>query len=347
MAVPKVFISSTCFDLSEIREQLNTFVKTFGFDPVLSEHGDVFYHPDLHTHDACVHEVSNCQLFILIIGGRFGGKYVKDKNKSITNAEYEAAKLSKIPIFTYIKKGVLDNHHLYNENKSHDFINEITFPAIDKKEDSKNIFAFIDNVRRSPTNNAFEGFDNFNDIEKHLRKQWAGMFFDFLKTKEVKSQIEATTNLIKGLENSNSKLEDLVKSLYLSSVEDKGKAENSISEIEITNNVRNFFSEAVNFNGILITRRILNTDKKVSLLKISKISPKNMKWNDYLLKIGFFTDIYIEDCDVYFSFESNNFSATKRMKIEESHNIYSKLFDNGILLSTPEQRLKEIQKLMV
>ena len=79
MANPKVFISSTCFDLKEVRESLSRFVNGFGFDAVLSEHGDVFYHPDLHTHEACVHEVSNCQLFILLIGGRFGGSYVKNK----------------------------------------------------------------------------------------------------------------------------------------------------------------------------------------------------------------------------------------------------------------------------
>ena len=42
MAVPKVFISSTCFDLSEIREQLSRFISNYGFEPVLSEHGDVF-----------------------------------------------------------------------------------------------------------------------------------------------------------------------------------------------------------------------------------------------------------------------------------------------------------------
>ena len=88
MATPKVFVSSTCFDLGEIREQLARFINSYGFDPILSDHGDVFYKPDCHTHDSCIHEVSNCQLFILIIGGRFGGEYVYDNSKSITNAAY-------------------------------------------------------------------------------------------------------------------------------------------------------------------------------------------------------------------------------------------------------------------
>lgn len=73
MANPRVFVSSTCYDLGEVRDSLYSFIKSYNFDPVLSERGDVFYHPELHTHDSCIKEIENCQIFVLIIGGRFGG----------------------------------------------------------------------------------------------------------------------------------------------------------------------------------------------------------------------------------------------------------------------------------
>jgi hypothetical protein len=73
MAVPRVFISSTCYDLDAIRDSLRSFIESVGFDPCLSDRGDVFYHPDLHTHDSCINEIGNCHLFVLLIGGRFGG----------------------------------------------------------------------------------------------------------------------------------------------------------------------------------------------------------------------------------------------------------------------------------
>ena len=88
MAIPRVFISSTCYDLKYIRENLKFFVKTIGYEPVLSEDGDVFYNPTGHTHESCLSEVVTCQIFVLIIGGRYGGKY-KESEKSITNMEYE------------------------------------------------------------------------------------------------------------------------------------------------------------------------------------------------------------------------------------------------------------------
>jgi hypothetical protein len=230
MASPKVFVSSTCFDLGEVREQLSRFIEQFGFEPVLSENGDVFYHPDLHTHDACIHEVSNCQLFILIIGGRFGGEYIADKTKSITNAEYIAAREKNIPVFTYIRKNVLSDHYFYIENRKEEHASKIKYPNIEKQEHAIDIFNFIDDVRRSPTNNAFESFDTFPDMENHLRKQWAGMFFDFLKSREIKAQIDTTNHLIEGISLTSNKLEDLVKSILKSTIPDN--AEQTIEDID-------------------------------------------------------------------------------------------------------------------
>lgn len=338
MAVPKVFISSTCFDLSEIREQLKRFVLSFGFEPVLSEYGDVFYHPDLHTHEACVHEVSNCQLFILIVGGRFGGQYISDKNKSITNAEYEAAKSANIPVFTYIRNNVLNNHHVYKENKNQDFVYSISFPAIDKQDYAQNIFQFIDDVRKSPTNNAFEGFDNFNDIEMHLRKQWAGMFFDFLRTREVKSQIDATNHLLSGLKSSHAKLEDLIKSLYRSSVSNLEIVETSIDNIEILSHTRNFFNWLIDLGSDFpIKISSLGSKDEIDVEKIANISPKSLKWDEYLVKIGLFNrepfensnDIMFHTGEYGFVIDHNDSENHKKLRLS---------FEKGIQKSTVEQR---------
>ncbi|MEH7356711.1 DUF4062 domain-containing protein, partial [Neobacillus drentensis] len=105
MASPKVFISSTCYDLKYIRENIKYFVRTLGYEPILSEDGDVFYNPQSHTHDSCLDEIPNCQMFVLIIGGRYGGEF-KGTQHSITNAEYKEAIKQKIPVFTLVEQGV-------------------------------------------------------------------------------------------------------------------------------------------------------------------------------------------------------------------------------------------------
>ncbi|MCK5537307.1 MAG: DUF4062 domain-containing protein [Bacteroidales bacterium] len=288
MAIPKVFVSSTCFDLGEVRDQLKKFIISFGFDAVLSEYGDVFYHPDLHTHDACIQEVAHCQLFILIIGGRFGGEYQADKSKSITNAEYIAAKESNIPIFTYIKKDVLSSQFLYKQNRDQEFAGKINYPAIDKQEHALDIFNFMGDVQRADTNNGVESFENFQDIENHLKKQWAGMFFDFLKTREVKSQIDATNHLLSGLQQSHEQVEELIKSLYISVKPQE--AEKNIELLEYRNEIEEWFRKLFGLSETDISNIDLD---KIHMEAISNISPKKLSIREYWLE----TKLYKNDVD--------------------------------------------------
>lgn len=342
MAIPKVFISSTCFDLGEIRDQLQKFIRSFGFEPILSEYGDIFYHPDLHTHDACISEVSNCQIFILIIGGRFGGSYVSAPEKSITNAEYEAARKHKLPIFSYVKKGVLNSHHVYKKNKDCDFVGKIEYPSIENNNYALNIFRFIDDVRRATKNNAIEPFDKFIDIENHLRKQFAGMFFDFLKSREVKSQIDATNHLISGLSTSSQKLEELVKSLYreISS----NTAESKISDIEAKSKAEEFFNEVLDLEFI-------NNGQTAPLPSdfdpeaAASVDPHSMPWHQYLIETGLFyaTSPFENSDELSIELHTGDYMYTFT---EDSPPPISKLYELGVKKLSKHQRLEVLNELV-
>jgi len=241
LASPRVFISSTCFDLAEVRDSLTAFCQGFGFEVVMSDKGDVFYHPDLHTHESCVSEISNCQLFILIIGGRFGGRYKVDPSKSITNAEYIAAKEIGIPVFTFVKEGVLADHHVYQKNRNKEFSAEIEYPSIENQKYAENIFKFIDSVRGSAVNNGFFDFKFARDLHDKLRKQWAGMFFDFLSQRSMSNQLKSTNESITNLSIASKKIEQLVKSVYRQV--DEAGANESISTIDAESEASKFFEE--------------------------------------------------------------------------------------------------------
>jgi hypothetical protein len=205
MASPRVFVSSTCYDLSEVRHSLELFIRGVGFVPVLSEKGDVFYHPELHTHQACVKEVSNSNLFVLIIGGRFGGHYVADRTKSVTNAEYAAARELGIPVITFVKQDVWSDHHFYTKNKEKkEALSALTFPSIEKQDHAFSIFDFVDEVRQSKVNNATIAFSSSSELMELLRKQWAGMFFDFLsqssESRKVQESVQLLTDINKRIE---------------------------------------------------------------------------------------------------------------------------------------------------
>ncbi|NVI83602.1 DUF4062 domain-containing protein [Janthinobacterium sp. BJB401] len=347
MATPKVFVSSTCFDLSEIREQLTRFIRSYGFDPILSEHGDVFYKPEFHTHESCIHEVSNCHIFILIIGGRFGGEYISDKTKSITNAEHSAARQSNMPVFTYVKNSVLSNHNVYQKNKKMDFVSNIEYPAIEKQEHAIDIFKFIDEVRKNPTNNAIEGFDNFQGIENHLRKQWAGMFFDLLRSKQISGQMDATNHLISGIKASSQKLEELVKSLYLSSNAEDAKKE--IASIEAISEIEKFFEDVLHPYWIKEGTYLLNSSA-IDVNNAAKVTPDKKTWDEYLVEIGLFeytmypTEPNVDDSDFerglrcIVTIDENRYFV---IGIDEGDSlITSQLFEHAVKKSTQQQRKK-------
>lgn len=217
MAIPKVFVSSTCYDLAEERAQLERFITNYGFQPILSEYSGVYYDVDEHTHDSCVTEVTHCDMFVLIISGRYGGKFKGGNGESITQAEYNKARELGLPIFTFVKSDVYSAQHYYRENvRTNDekFAKKINYPAIGKQSDAVSIFGFIDLVQRASTNNGLETYNSFADIECHLKKQWAGLFFSFLQKRKDQDKVEIITRALDKLSGSTSKLESLVGNLH-------------------------------------------------------------------------------------------------------------------------------------
>jgi hypothetical protein len=224
MATPRVFISSTCYDLKYIRENLRYFIRTLGYEPILSEDGSVFFNPLQHTHNACLTEIPNTQLFVLIIGGRYGGRYL-NTDTSITNSEYREAIKLKIPVFALVESSVYNEHHLYTRNKNNNEIdlNKLKFPAVD----SLKIFEFIDEVRSNTVNNALVPFRDFGDIESYLKQQWAGMMFDFLSNRSAAQKV---TDTLSTLSEMNARIEMLSKQILVSVGTDDAKVDAALYE---------------------------------------------------------------------------------------------------------------------
>lgn len=212
MASLKVLVSSTCYDFWFVRERLRGFIESMGHEAVLSDEGDVFYNPDRHTHTSCVDEVENCDLIVLLIGGRAGGEAVDEamtrvdleeleresnakdfltRNKHVTITQLEVLRAIRlgIPVYTFIDQKVMHEHHVYTANRRDPAkeeadgidIDKVVFPSIEKQEWAKHIFNFIDYLRLRRRGNAIEQFRGVDDIEKYLLKQWSGYFHHLLR----------------------------------------------------------------------------------------------------------------------------------------------------------------------
>jgi hypothetical protein len=90
VAKPRVFISSTYFDLRVVRADLERFITQMGYEPVLFERGHVPYRKENPLEEDCYREVQGCDILIAIIGGKYGSQS-KDMKHSITQRELKTA----------------------------------------------------------------------------------------------------------------------------------------------------------------------------------------------------------------------------------------------------------------
>lgn len=342
MAVPKVFVSSTCYDLAEERSQLERFIISYGFQPILSEYSDVFYDPDEHTHNACVKEVSHCDLFILIISGRFGGKHIDGDGESITQAEYNEARRLKIPIFSFVKNDVLNAQLYFKENvksEGKEFATKIKYPSIYKQDDAVKIFNFIQSVQHARENNAIEAYVSFTDIENHLRKQWAAQFYKFLQGRKDRLDVEHISIILEKLSGSSNKLESLVESLHDHN-QGKDKTQELLTNAELYKNIEDFWLEIksilMDFLDLYSGSSRSNDEqlkiKEFNLLELgckyegewSKFDPKKVDdYKEYLIALGIFnfTDegeyirvsiVGLEDMPLLYPLENSSFYELPR-----------------------------------
>lgn len=234
MAGLKVFVSSTCYDLSIVRSQLRLFIQNIGHEPVMSDYNDILYDHRVHTHTSCVDEVASSDAVVLIVGSRFGGESVPEaltkidfeqlyqesksidalktrENLSVTQLEILKAIESGIPIFTFIDDAVWHNHALYEKNKDKGIISEIEFPSIQKPQTAVFIFEFINFLRHRTKGNGVFPFSKLQDIEDILRKQWSSLFQKLLLEQRNRA------NAIKRFDDLSEQFEDL-KTAILTSI---------------------------------------------------------------------------------------------------------------------------------
>ncbi len=210
MARPQVFISSTFYDLRHIRASLEGFIERLGYEPVLSEKGRIAYDPDITLDESCFREAASADIFVLIIGGRYGsaasdesleGKpEFYERYESITKREFEAAVAKDTPTYILVDRAVFAEFETFCKNRKN---SSIEYAHVD----SVNVFHFIDDVLSKRRNNPLQQFDRHADIEEWLREQWAGLFRELITRRSETKQLATLSHRVEELSSINSSLQ--------------------------------------------------------------------------------------------------------------------------------------------
>ena len=161
--LPCVMVSSTFYDLRQIRDDLRQFIEGLGYRPLLSEHYSFPIDPDATTIENCRRRVEqDADVLVLVIGGRYGS-IDATPNTSVTNLEYTSARHKRIPIYVFIDPQVLALLPVWKLNPDTKFSGQV---------DSPRLFEFIERVRTIDSVWMSE-FRSARDISEALRTQFA------------------------------------------------------------------------------------------------------------------------------------------------------------------------------
>ncbi|MEK7951325.1 DUF4062 domain-containing protein [Luteolibacter soli] len=206
MAIPRVFVSSTYYDLRHIRKGIELFIDNLGYDSILFESGDIPFSHEQPLDISCYKEIGTSHMLVLIIGGRSGSKssdstetpepeVVAEQYRhynSITQRELETALQEDIPVYIFVERGVAAEYLTYKENREND---TIRYAHVD----NIHIFKLLDFIYSRARNNLTKDFEHLEDITSWLRSQWAGLLGDFLTKRSKESSFQTLRHQLKDL----------------------------------------------------------------------------------------------------------------------------------------------------
>lgn len=171
MAVPRVFISSTYYDLMQVRNNIFDFIKSLGYEPIMHERSGVAYTQNEPLEADCYNELSSCDIVVCIIGNHFGTKSLNNE-LSITMNEINTAIKNKKKVYIFIAKDVYIENRTYEQNKD-------TGSFKSAYTDDIKIHDFILELK-SNVNHVIEPFETTDQIVSTLKLQFAGLFQNLL-----------------------------------------------------------------------------------------------------------------------------------------------------------------------
>ena len=206
---PRIFVSSTFYDMKYIREDLTRFISMMNYEPILSETGSIGYTPYKKLDISCYEAMHNSDMAVLIIGGRYGSPASDEKTKnelseyiSVTRQEFRTARDEHIPVYVFIDEKVFTEYELYLSNSDREIVNDINYNYID----NINIFRFISEIRSLGLPEFH--FSTIKDIENALADQWAGLMKDHLKLLREQAAVEKVSETLDRFEDVISNLDD-------------------------------------------------------------------------------------------------------------------------------------------
>ena len=178
----EVFISSTCYEMGNIRETLKNCIEMMGHKAVMCE--SMYYASDLTAEDSCYENVKKSDIIIHIIGKYFGSPS-KDEEYSVAQKELKTAIENKKPKFVFIQVDVLNDFNSYNNNTP-SARKRMKYNCV-QRQDAEKLFNFIKEIRYDLNIPMFT-FEDLGGLQSMIKNQFSGLFKEKLENRKISAE---------------------------------------------------------------------------------------------------------------------------------------------------------------
>lgn len=170
---PRVFLSSTCYDLVDLRATLDAMLSKAGFTILASDMAETKFSAlgNVDSVETCVENVRSSDALLLVFDRRYGPRIPGRGDASATRAEYEGAITSGIPVITFARKEFLNDFRLYKrlirDSKTPSqvarLLQHVSVSRYRSRYEFELLFEFFDSIRRVNSPGRNNWFDPFTD----------------------------------------------------------------------------------------------------------------------------------------------------------------------------------------
>ena len=166
----KIFISSTCLDLIDVRAELKRELESLGYIAYTSETDDFPVNDQLAPIDNCLEVVASCDIYLLVIHSRYGGEYDGEHtlpntpekppggHVSVTLAEFLVARTKGLETRIWVRDSIWNSRPVFRKADS-EAAKQIVLPTTVEPE----VYDFLDFLQNSPETGRL-WINQFHDI---------------------------------------------------------------------------------------------------------------------------------------------------------------------------------------
>ena len=203
MAAPRVFLSSTYYDLKHVRSDIADFIRGLGYSVVQNENLDIPYSQKKELEYDCYSEILTCDIVVCVIGNSFGTESTIDE-MSITMHELEQALKVRKLVYVFVEKSVFIENKTYIKNVG---LKDFTPDAVNDIKIHKYIKELKEKMGRS---RPIIPFETVHEIVHALKNQFAGLFQSFLAASAANAEQKAIGDLCAEVERLKEIVADII-----------------------------------------------------------------------------------------------------------------------------------------